>query len=481
MSPTRVVMRGLFVLLAALLTANSQGNSLVPRGDGLRAKIDEAVAVKGLPSVVVVLFDEHRVLWSHVAGYADIAAKRPPTLNTRYRVGSMAKAATSTVLAMAAQEHVISLDSGWPVATAQGSVRVSLKQAVNMQAGLAQAVCYDGITGGPDPLCQGGFNRDFTVAVTAGQGRYSYSNMGPQIAADALALKLRGPFELLARRLLFRPAGMDGATYRHSRPGADQATSYDPGGKPYPHDFRIAPEAGAGLEASARDLVRFGQLHLSGRAPDGRRLLSARTLELLHSAPNGGFYGYGWGRIGANQLTEVLIADGQVNGGQAMLILSPRRHVGAIVLSNAAHDEVSELALAAIDAIAPGTATAFARELARMQSAHEAQSSAYFPSPDFTASGFVRVRQSRFPLTLQSRANKLSIAVAGDTSTSAESSVDEGFRVWAIPCPRKIAECARLGATAKIFLSRDAGGLGGQLQVTSINGQVPFAVRLKLH
>jgi CubicO group peptidase (beta-lactamase class C family) len=480
MGSARPLIGGIFLVLAAGLTTNSRASSPQPLHHRLRTTIDDAVTGKGLPSVVVVLLDEHHILWSHAAGYADVATRRSPTLTTRYRLGSMAKAVTSTVLAIAAQKHLISFHSRLPVRAATGFVGVTVEQAVNMQAGLAQAVCYDGITGNSDPSCRSGFDRHFAVAITDGKGRYSYSNMGPQVAADMLAHKLREPFEHIARRLLFRPANMAEATYDHLRPGRDQATSYDPMGKPYAHDFRILPEAGAGFEASAQDLVRFGQLHLGGRAPDGRRLLSERTLSLLHSAPNGGFYGYGWGRIGANKPTEVLIADGQVNGGQAMLILSPRRHVGAIVLSNAAHDEVSALALAGIDAVAPGIAAAFAADVSSMQSAHEAKSSAYFPPGDFVASGFVRVHDTRLPLDLTSRANRLSATIAGETSETVEWSTDEGFRVWSLPCPMQIPDCARPGATAKIFLSRDSSGLGGQLQVTGFNGQVPFALRLKL-
>lgn len=474
----RTYLLGAMLVMAAAPTAASPER---PDFTGLAKSIDSAVADKGLPSVVAVVFDEHHILWSHVAGYSDAARKISPTLRTRYRLGSMAKSVTSTALAIAEQKGLVSLDRPVQVRTAEGSTRLPLRNLVNMRAGLAQAVCYDGIAGEAVPDCDGTFDRRFGVSMTAGAGRYSYSNMGPQLAADALTVRDGKPFEQLARELLFSPAGLNDMTYDHSRSAASRAIDYDGQGKLFDHDFRISPAAGAGLEASAEDLVRYGELHLTGRAPNGRRLLSPRTLALLHSAPNDGFYGYGWGRIGAGKATEVLISDGQVNGGQAMLLINPSARIGAIVMSNAAHDEVSELALKALDAVVPGTSAAFAADVDKAQGAHVAKVARFLPPADFKASGFVRVGERRLPIIASVRANSLAVTIAGETSEQKQSEADEGLRGWSIPCPHAIPACARPDAEAKLWLSRDSGELGGQLQVRGLDGELPYPVRLRLH
>jgi CubicO group peptidase (beta-lactamase class C family) len=448
--------------------------------ENLARSIDAAVSQKGLPSVVVVVFDDHRILWSQVAGYSDLARKTAPTLSTRYRLGSIAKAVTSTVLAIAVQRGSISFDKKVRVPASQGYRWASLGELVNMQAGLAQAVCYDGITGDADRDCGGGFNARFGVAITDGKGRYSYSNMGPQLAADALARQMHDRFDRIASNLLFLPAGMTGATFSHTRSGA-LAADYQGDGKRFEHDFRILPEAGAGLEASAEDLVRFGQLHITGRAADGRRLLSATTLESLHSAPNGDFYGFGWGRIGQGRSTEVLISDGQVNGGQAMLLINPLRKVGAVVISNAAHDEVSDLALAAMDTVVPGTSVSFGAAVGQAQEAHQAKVSGFLPPKNFEGTGTLLGYGTQLVVEVKSSGAQLRAVIAGTVSDQSKSEEDEGFRGWAVPCPQELPACRRPGATAKLWLSRDASGLGGQLQVTSFNGQVPFPVSIELH
>lgn len=467
------------IFAASVLCSSASSAAPSPDFSGLTASMDSAVTDKHLPSVVAVVFDDHRILWSHAVGRAD--ASTAPTLQTRYRVGSMAKAVTSTVLAIAQQEHVVSFDAPVQVSTAAGTARVRVRDLVNMRAGLAQAVCYDGISGEPDPDCGADFDRRFAIAITGGKGRYSYSNMGPELGAEALARRLGKPFGSIAQGLLFARVGMTQAAYDHSRRGGSRAKAYDRDGKPFEHDFRILPAAGAGLEASAEDLVRFGQLHLTGRQADGHRLLRARTLALLHSAPNGGFYGFGWGRIGAGKPTELLIADGQVNGGQAMLLINPVSRVGVLVLSNAAHDEVNELALQAMDILVPGTSAAFSADVGKAQAAHIAAVAGFLPPAQFEAAGFIRVGERRVPLRASVHANRLTATIAGRSSEQAKSEEDEAFRGWEVPCPAEIPACLRPGANAKLWLSRDSGQLGGQLQVTSQNGQLPYAVRLRFH
>ena len=444
----------------------------------LAKSIDTAVEKKALPSIVAVIFDDRRVLWSRTAGYSDVASKTTPSLQTRYRLGSMAKAVTSTVLMIAEQRGKTSFDFKTHVRSSTVRRQTSLDELVNMQAGLAQAVCYDGISGEDDP-CGLAFADQFAVSIVDGRDRYSYSNMGPQLAADALAKQLNESFEQVARDLLFLPAHMSDTTFDHTPAAAALATSYDRDGKAYEHDFRIFPAAGAGLEGSAEDLVRFAQLHLTGRLPDGRQLLTATSLARLHSAPNGGFYGYGWGRIGAGTPNEVLISDGQVNGGQAMLLINPVRKIGALVLSNAAHDEVSGLAIEAIDTVVPGTAASFAVNVQRAQAAHETRMAAFLPPPDFNGAGSILIDGKRLRIKAAAHDNWLTAAIEGnETQQQPNSEVDEGFRGWAISCPSQIRACRQPGATAKLWLSRGSGGLSGQLQVTSFNGQLPFPVRL---
>lgn len=471
-----------FVASVLLLTLCPWGpaDAGTPTYAVLQQHIDGVTAQQRAPSIVAVVFDGRHILWSYSAGYSDPASKTVPGLRTRYRLGSMAKAVTSTVLALAEQRRLVRFAQQVQVRTAKGPTAISLEQLVNMKAGLAQAVCYQGITGDFDPDCDTAFDSRFSVQMTSGEGRYSYSNIGPQLAAEALAARMKRPFEQIARRLLFSPNGMMDATFDHQRPTRSRAVSLDRDGKPFEHEFEILPGSGAGLEGSATDLVRFGQLHLTGRSADGRLLLSPRMLALLHSAPNGGFYGYGWGRIGAEADTELLISDGQVNGGQAMLLINPKRQVGAVVVSNAATDEVSELALAAMDMVVPRTSASFNSAVRREQAKHEARIAAFLPPASFNGQGVLLVHGRKLRIAIRSRDKHLNAVIAGQASSTEQFEQDEGFRGWVVPCPVELAACRRPHATAKLWLSRDGAGLGGQLQVTSINGQLPFVVLVSL-
>jgi CubicO group peptidase (beta-lactamase class C family) len=272
--------RSALISAASIVFASAAGSAAPPRRNAqfaaLEARLDSAVTQAGMPSAIAIVFDRNRILWSHASGFADTASKRRPTLDTRYRLGSMAKAVTSTVLAIAVERGTLSWESKLVVDGGGAPRTITVRQAVNMAAGIAQAVCYQGISGAPDPLCGARFDEQFARVVTDGDGRYSYSNMGPQLAANRLSRQVGRPFAQIARQLLFRPTGMRNMTFGPARSAAERAISYDTGGRPYDHAFVILPPAGAGLEASATDIVRFGQLHLSGKLPGGRRLLSRR-------------------------------------------------------------------------------------------------------------------------------------------------------------------------------------------------------------
>lgn len=442
------------------------------------AAADEAVAKGILPSIVIIVFDKQRIIWSHTSGLADLSTGKQATLDTRYRLGSIAKSVTATVVAIAIQQGLVDRDWLSQPMVVDGRT-ITREDLINMRAGLAQAVCYDGIRGVAVASCQGDFAKRYAVVMAAGPGRHAYSNVGPQLIAEALSAQTSTDFGQLAQELLFAPLGMEHAALADSRT-VDSARDYDIELKPYDNNFRILPLAGAGLQASAGDLVRYGRLHLSGQTMDGKQLLSPAMLRLLHSAPGNGFYGYGWGRIGANKATELLISDGQVNGGQAMLLLNPSRGVGVVAAANIAREEVTSLALAAIDAALPGIAAAFERDVEAIQKAKGNAEQRFLPSDAWQGAGAVMVQGRFVPLSGDFAGGKLVYALGGITGTSTESGTDEGYRWWAIPCPALVPACGWKGASAKLYLSRDGGELVGQLQVTALEGQLPYRVRLSV-
>lgn len=65
----------------------------------------------GMPSVSAAISYGGRVQWLAAVGYADLANETPATLNSRYRLGSVSKALTGTLLARLLDKGIIDLEA----------------------------------------------------------------------------------------------------------------------------------------------------------------------------------------------------------------------------------------------------------------------------------------------------------------------------------------------------------------------------------
>jgi CubicO group peptidase (beta-lactamase class C family) len=345
---------------------------------------------------------------------------------------------------------------------------------------MTQAVYYPGISGDALGIADEALFNDFALSVTEGAGRYAYSNMGPELAARALARTTNQPFERAAQRLLLDPMEMAATRFRyHATPAASRAASYGSNRVRFAYEFETLPSAGAGAVSSLNDMARYAILHLTGRTPDGVPLLSVRQIEQLHSGPTAGFYGYGWGRIGADTPFEALISDGQVNGGQAMILLAPNRGVGVIVLANMASDAVKAFAVAAMEEAIPGFAAAFEQHLGALEQNHQAQLTRFTPESAWSGEGALYVGDQLLPINAANANGAFGAAFANSIFQGPPLGPQEGFARWEIPCPIVLQACAERNAHAEFHLTRASDGYDGVIVVTNALGLFPYRLSLR--
>jgi len=78
------------------------------------AWMEGQIAYRGLPGVVVGVVSDQQLVWSKGFGYADVAAKRPMTPATRFRMASNSKLFTAIAIMQLREEEKLRLDD--PVA-----------------------------------------------------------------------------------------------------------------------------------------------------------------------------------------------------------------------------------------------------------------------------------------------------------------------------------------------------------------------------
>jgi len=73
--------------------------------------VDSIATAQQLPGFAATAMQGDRVLWRHGFGFADVASATPATPSTQFRIGSVSKLLTATLLMRLSQEGRIELDA----------------------------------------------------------------------------------------------------------------------------------------------------------------------------------------------------------------------------------------------------------------------------------------------------------------------------------------------------------------------------------
>lgn len=310
------------------------------------------------PGAVVVVASPTEILAVETIGWADVEAKRPMRADSYFWIASQTKAIVAAATMICVDEGKLDLDApvetylpelrGLVVAEPQGDgttllrptkTAPTLRQALSHTAGLRFITPYQEAFG-IDSLPVRRLMK--TVAMTpliAEPGtRYSYSNLGIDVAQAAVEAVVGKPFEEFVEERIFAPLEMTDSTFypsaeqleRLATPYGwdadagrlksirfDQMPSLDDGSPRY-------AEGGGGLFSSAPDVVKFYQM-LAGRGvgANGKRVLSEAAVETMTTKQTGDAvdsrYGFGltvdnrtFGHGGALGTQGVVYRDGTV-------------------------------------------------------------------------------------------------------------------------------------------------------------------------
>jgi CubicO group peptidase (beta-lactamase class C family) len=267
-----------------------------------------------------------RIVWSVSCGYADVKLRRPVTADTRFRIGSVSKALTATVLAKYAATGRLDLDAPIDryVDFPSHGGAITLRRLAGHLAGIrhyqspAEVVNrrhYASVTAtlrlfAHDPL------------VAKPGTSFSYSSYGYDVIGAALEGVSRLDFASLMREALLAPAHMRETTLA-TAPRAARATFYellDRGG------IRVAPPIdlsdrlpAGGFLSTADDLGRFGLALTDGTLVDKQTMaMMFRSQQTITGKKTG--YGLGF-EVHPSPLGLFVGGTGAVDGGTAALLI----------------------------------------------------------------------------------------------------------------------------------------------------------------
>jgi CubicO group peptidase (beta-lactamase class C family) len=300
------------------------------------------------PGVQVAVVVDGRLAYSKGYGVADIETGRPVTDRTLFRVGSVTKMVTGTLIAQLAAEG--KLDPQSPIARYVTELegkrvgRVTTHQLLTHSAGwLDNAIPY-GRTG---EGALGEVMREVgdTLFFTEPGRVYSYSNpgysMSGYVAERAGGARFASQIEPKVLRALAMPRAtfkpLEALTHDFSQGHFGQGASGPTIVRPFTEN--TAQWAAGFLMVSAGELANLAIALMDGGRFEGKQVLAADAVTRITTGyvktPNDTTSRYGYGlNIGRSGAERVWRHGGSINGFDASLAMFPDRKLAVLVFDN---------------------------------------------------------------------------------------------------------------------------------------------------
>lgn len=270
----------------------------------------DALVAAGAPGVVVYVRNGDRTV-RIARGYSDVARRRPASAKNHFRIGSVTKSFTATVVLQLVDEGKLSLDDTverWLPGVVPNGHRIAVQQLLSHTSGLYDYFRDPRVLA---PYLKGNmlydWKREALVAIgvrhkpdfaPGARGRYSYSNTGYQLIGMIVERVTGHTLRAELTRRIFRPLGLRQTSLPSS---AMMPTPYARGytalfGTP-PKDVSIFSVStlgpAGGIVSTVDDVARFYRALYRGRLIP-KLLVHAMTTDAVH-APNAHGYAIGLG------------------------------------------------------------------------------------------------------------------------------------------------------------------------------------------
>jgi uncharacterized protein YbbC (DUF1343 family) len=299
------------LVVVSLLSATglrSSAQEAKPDFSAADEAINDAVAKKNCPGAVLLVGRKSGIVYEKAYGNRAVQPQvEAMTTDTIFDLASLSKPVGTNTSIM------ILIDRGQidpkekvahylPEFGKKGKEEITVEQLLLHRGGLTPDNNEKDYEDGPEKawerIC------DLPLIYKPGE-RFAYSDVG-FIVLGKLAEKVSGrPLNEFTADEIFKPLGMKDTGYK---PAADLKLRIAPterrkgewirGEVHDPRSYALGGVAGhAGLFSTARDLGRFCRMILNGGELDGKRVLSARAIELIstpNTLPGGATRSYGW-------------------------------------------------------------------------------------------------------------------------------------------------------------------------------------------
>ncbi|HEY0148076.1 MAG TPA: serine hydrolase domain-containing protein [Allosphingosinicella sp.] len=327
----------LSICLAASLLATAPAAAAPDvRKVALDRDMPAILAKHKVPSISVAKVERGRIVFA--AAYGEQSPGVPATPRTLYNVASLTKPISAEVVLLLASQGKLSLDEPMHTAWADPDVLADPRHKL-----LTPRLALSHQTGFPNWRYQAA-DKKLAFAHAPGQG-VGYSGEGYEWVSRFAERKAGVPFETLAQRLVFGPAGMEDTAYT-GRPwfAGRLAVGVGKDGNPVPSKVPTEYVASDDIHTTASDYARFMIFAAEGKGltraiRQQRQTVQASTHaktcagEKAKTCPDQLGFGLGWEVLRFGKDT-ILFHTGADKGEFTLAFFNPRTRNGTVVLTS---------------------------------------------------------------------------------------------------------------------------------------------------
>jgi CubicO group peptidase (beta-lactamase class C family) len=295
------------------------------------------------------LVAEHgQVILKKGFGLANMEWNIPNAPDTKFRLGSITKQFTATLILQLVEQGKIDLNAPvtryLPDYPARTGDRITIHHLLNHTSGIPGYTEVPGFEAkSREPYQPGKFIDTFShldLFFEPGT-RFSYSNSGYFLLGVILEKITGEPYEKLLRERIYSPAGMNDSGYDSTRPLlSKRASGYD---KNFDGSYvntgyldMTQPYAAGSLYSTVEDLYKWDQ------ALYGEKILSAASKQRMFT-PGLSNYGYAWDITSADGVTTIEHGGG-INGFNTLISRNPESKRLIVLLNNTGGAPLSPMA-----------------------------------------------------------------------------------------------------------------------------------------
>lgn len=348
----------LFCLLAtASLAQNKKEDAPKPAQSipELQQQLEKILEETHTPGVSVAIVHRDGPEWMAGLGKSDVAANRPTTPDTQFRIGSTSKAFASLSILKLMNEGKLSLEDSvhklvpevWFENHWEATDPVRVVDLLEHTTGWDDMHLREYAKDDPALPLRDAFDYDHHSRISRWRpgSRMAYCNSGPAVAAYIVEKVTGQKFEDYVSKNFFEPIGMNTATYFQPTSGMLTSLYHADGKTIYPY-WNVMYRPAGSINASAKDMAAYVQFYLNRGTVNGVQVIPAPSIDRMETptrtwaAKEGLKAGYGLSNYW--NIDEGFVYHGHnggVAGGLTEMSYMPENGVGYFYSINAANGD----------------------------------------------------------------------------------------------------------------------------------------------